>query len=168
MQIPRRKSDELKIRDESPIYLTPEGIRRLQERLDHLKKAIPDLASEAARTAAYGDRSDSAEYKEAKSALRRAHRQIFSMEDQLKRAVEIKSGRNSKGTIQLGSTVVLKLNDGTQKTFEIVGTQETNPEKGRISYQSPLGATLLKHSAGETITIQTPAGSKEYRILEIR
>src|SRR3989344_2893662 len=105
MQIPQHSSEKFKVRDTGPVHLTPEGLKRLQERLAKLKKALPDYIAEAARTAAYGDRSDNAEYKEAKHILRRTHRQIFSLEDQLKRAVIIKSGRNALGTIQTGSVV---------------------------------------------------------------
>lgn len=167
MQIPRRKSDELKIRDDGPVYLTPEGLKRLQDRLAHLKKSLPDYISETQRTAAYGDRSDNAEYKEAKSVLRRTHRQILSIEDRLKRAVAIPSGRNAKGTVQLGSTVLLKLKGGVQNNFRILGPQETDPGKGFISYQSPLGAALINHKEGDIMAIQTPNGVKEYRIIKI-
>ena len=152
--------------DDEPVHLTPDGLKRLQERLARLKKAMPELANEAGRTAAYGDRSDNAEYKEAKRQLRRVHGQIFSIEDQLRRAVVIKFGRNSAGTIQLGSVVVLEQN-GKRKTFELVGPQETDPSKGRISYKSPLGSALINHKAGDAIKIKTPTGEQEYRILEI-
>lgn len=174
MQFPKKRvSDIFKIRDTGPAYLTPEGIKRLQSRLASLKQALPKYIDEAQRTAAYGDRSDNAEYKEAKAILRRTHRQIFSIEDKLKRAVAIASGRNAAGTVQMGSTVLLELpvrsgKEGIQKTFQILGPDETNPEKGRISYLSPLGAALINHKKGDSVTIQTPNSSQEYRILEIR
>src|SRR3989338_994457 len=121
MQFPKRRlADALKIRDESPIYLTPEGLKRLQDKLAHFKKDLPDYISETQRTAAYGDRSDNAEYKEAKSVLRLTHRQILSIEDRLKRAVMITSGRNAKGTVELGSTVLLELKGGVKSTFRIL------------------------------------------------
>ena len=165
MKISKRKPSYT-AEDDEPVHLTPEGLKRLQERLARLKKALPELANEAGRTAAYGDRSDNAEYKEAKRQLRRVHGQIFSIEDQLRRAVVIKFGRNSAGTIQLGSVVVLEQN-GKRKTFELVGPQETDPSKGRISYKSPLGSALINHKAGDAIKIKTPTGEQEYRILEI-
>ena len=168
MQFPKRRlSDALRIRDDSPIYLTPEGIEHLQKQLNHLKKALPNFISEAKRTAAYGDRSDNAEYKEAKSILRRTHRKILSIEDRLKRAVMISSGRNPAGTIQLGSTVLLESKDGLRKIFQILGPYETDPAKGRISHQSPLGAALINHKEGDMVMIQTTNGPKEYRILKI-
>jgi len=168
MQFPkRRQSDALKIPDNSPIYLTPEGIEHLREKLARLKQALPDFISEAKRTAAYGDRSDNAAYKEAKSILRRTQHQILSTENQLKRAEIITPGRNTAGTIQLGSTVLLESKEGTRKIFQIVGPYETKPEAGRISHQSPLGAALISHKEGEAVTIQTKNGSQEYRVLEI-
>ncbi len=153
---------------DNPIYLTPEGIERRREKHAALKKALPDLAAEAARTAAYGDRSDNAEYKQAKGALRHAHREIYRLEDQLKRAVPITPGRNAAGTVQLGSVVVVETEDRTQKTFEILGPDETDPGKGRISSQSPLGAALMNRTQGDTVVIQTMHGPREYRIREVR
>lgn len=170
MQVPRRKSEELaalRNRDDGPLHLTPEGIERLKEKLARLKRSLPEMIAETQRTAEYGDRSENAEYKDAKATLRRTHRQIFTIEDQLKRAVPITSGRNSSGTVQLGSTVVVESN-GVRTTFQILGSHETNPEKGRISYRSPLGAALINHRQGDTVTIKTPKGLVEYRIVEIR
>jgi transcription elongation factor GreA len=168
------RNKNVKINDE-PIYLTPAGIEHLRERYARLKKALPDLAAEAARTAAYGDRSDNAEYKQAKGALRYTHREIYRLEDQLKRAVAIVAGRNAAGTVQLGSTVVVMQaneksagKDEKMKTFEILGPDETDPAKGRISDQSPLGAALIGHTAGDVITIQTANGPQEYQIVEVK
>ncbi len=162
MRISRRKFDE------GPVDLTPEGLKRLENRLQHLKEALPDFISEAQRTAAYGDRSDNAEYKDAKGTLRRTYRQIWSIEEQLKRVVVIKKDKHASGTVQLGSTVVLKQKSGVQRTFEILGPYETDPEKGRISHKSPLGAALMNRAKGDTVTIETPNGSQEYHILDIR
>jgi transcription elongation factor GreA len=167
MQIPKSRLEKLKVRDESPIPLTEDGLARLKERLARLRSALPNFITETQRTAAYGDRSDSAEYKEAKGNLRRAHRQILSLRDQIKRAVVIKPGPSASGKVQLGSTVVLEIN-GTEKTFQILGSYETDPARGRISHLSPLGAALMNHAKGDTVTIQTASGSKKYRILEIR
>lgn len=166
MRIPRRRADELKRRDEEPLYVTKDALQRLREKLAHLKRIVPDLAAEAARTAAYGDRSDNAEYKQAKGALRHANWNILNIEDQIKRAIVIPSGRNASGTVQLGSVVVLEVN-GKQKRFEILGPHETDPSRGRISHESPLGAALIHHAKGDVISIKTGKGFQEYRIVEI-
>src|SRR3989344_6779773 len=152
MQIPRRKSDELRRREDGPIHLTENGLQSLKEKLERLKKALPERIAETARTAAFGDRSDNAEYKAAKAILRRTHYQILEIQEQIKRVVIIKMGRNASGTVQIGSVVVLAVN-GTQKTYQILGSQETDPGKGRISFQSPLGAAIMNRRKGETVTI---------------
>ena len=168
-KISRRKSEELRKQqgNAGPIHLTKDGFERMKEQLARLKKSMPELISEAQRTAAYGDRSDNAEYKEAKSSLRRAQGRIFNLEDQLKRVVVIEPDRNISGTVQLGSTVVVEIN-GVQKTFQILGPHETDPANGRISYKSPLGAALINHTKGGMITVKTESGAKIYRIVEIK
>jgi transcription elongation GreA/GreB family factor len=162
MQIPRRRTKQ----DTGPLPLTEDGLRRLKEKLAHLKRIVPDLAAEAARTAAYGDRSDNAEYKQAKGSLRHANWNILSIQDQIKRAVIIPSGINASGTVQLGSIVKLEIK-GKQKTFEILGPHETDPAVGRISYKSPLGAALIGHAKDDIVTVKTESGIQEYRIVEI-
>ena len=108
MQIPRRKSEELRRKVEGPIDITEEGFNQLKEKLAHLKRVMPDYAKETQQAAALGDRSDNAQYREAKSRLTRTHFQIFTLQDQIKRAVVIKPGKNISGKVQLGSTVKLE------------------------------------------------------------
>src|SRR3989338_8596069 len=110
MQVPRRKSEELRKRNDGPIYLTENGFQLLKEKLARLKRVLPERIAETARTAAFGDRSDNAEYKAAKGILRRTHYQILEIQEQIKRVVIIKPSRNASGTVQIGSTVVLEVN----------------------------------------------------------
>ncbi len=167
MQIPRRKSEELRRKVEGPLHMTKEGLNTLKEKLERLKLALPKYIDETKRAAAFGDRSDNAEYKDAKSRLTRTHFQILRIQDQIKRAVIIPSGHNTSGTVQLGSTVILQ-SGKSRKTFQILGAHETNPTLGRISFQSPLGAALMNRKKGDTVTIQTLTESKKYIILEIK
>ncbi len=153
--------------DDEPIYFTEEGFTRLKEKLACLKRDLPGFIVEAQRTAAYGDRSDNAEYKDAKSTLRRTQFQILSIQEQLKRVVVIAESLNASGKVQLGSTVVLGVG-GVQKIFQILGPRETDPTRGRISHESLLGAALLGHVAGDVVTIKTTRGSQSYHILEVR
>lgn len=170
---PKRRWQKIaSLDDNGPVPLTPQAHARLKERLARIKASIPTLAAEAGRTADYGDRSDNAEYKEAKSLLRRANSNVLRIEDQLKRVVEIGEGNSadSTGIIQLGSTVVLELTSSSSKkmTFRILGPYETDPGAGRISHKSPLGAALIGHKKGDLIAIKTELGTREYRILEIK
>lgn len=166
MQIPRRKSDELRRRDPGPLYITEDGLERLREKLDHIKKIRPDLIAEAQRTAAFGDRSDNAAYKEAKGRLRRANWQVLEIEDQIKRAVVIAKPQSGGATVELGATVLLE-KDGVRMTFRILGSHETDPSQGIISHNSPLGAALMGHAKGDSVTLNTPAGPQEYKIITI-
>jgi transcription elongation factor GreA len=155
-----------------PVYLTPEGVKRLQVRLERLKGSLSMVIEETARTAAYGDRSDNAEYKEAKSILRRTRGQILHIEDQLRRVVVIAAGSDATGKVQLGSTVTIatkkKQAVGDKKTFRILGSSETDPGRGRISHTSPLGGALLGHIKDDIVSVQTPGGTQEYVILEVK
>ena len=177
MNIPRRQWSRRPPPNTEPVYLTPEGIKRLETRLARLKASLPAAIAETARTSAYGDRSDNAEYKEAKGILRRTHGQIFNIEDQLKRVVVILApGAGAAGTIQLGSTVTVMPEPagkdvawaGQQKTFRILGASETDPSRGRISHTSPLGAALLGHIKGDVVIVQTPGGIQKYKITEVK
>lgn len=167
MKFLRKRKQQSEKGDDKPMHLTADGLARLKEKLARLKHGLPTLIEEAKRTAAFGDRSDNAEYKEAKSALRRSNWQILSIQDQIRRAVVIKSAPNISGKVELGSTVTIET-EGEKKTFEILGSHETDPARGRISYESPLGAALMNRSKGDTVTIETGSGLKAYRILEIR
>jgi transcription elongation factor GreA len=175
MQIPRRQWSRRPPPNNDPVYLTPEGVKRLEARLARLKASLPAAIAETSRTSAYGDRSDNAEYKEAKGILRRTHGQIFNIEDQLRRVVLISSGTGAAGTVQLGSTVVveIKKDDGTpsspatHKTFRILGSSETDPSHGRISHTSPLGAALIGHGVGDMVAVHAPGGTQKYKIIGV-
>lgn len=167
MHIPRRQWSRRPPPNTEPVYLTAEGVKRFEVRLERLKRSLPAAAEEAGRTAAYGDRSDNAEYKEAKGILRRTRGQILNIEDQLKRVVLIPSGADETGKVRLGSTVKLSV-DGKIKLFRILGSSETDPSRGRISHTSPLGTALLGHIKNDMITIQTPRGAQEYKIIEVK
>ena len=131
-----------------------------------VKRSLPQLIEATAEAAAAGDRSDNAAYTSSKAALRRANWQILEIEDELKRASVITSGPDAAGAAKLGSVVILETNGG-QKKFEIVGPKETDPNAGRVSQQSPLGAALIGKKAGETVTIKTTNGTTSYKIAKV-
>jgi len=165
-RLSQRKFKEFKKSSDESFHLTEEGLKRLQGKLEHLKRSIPTLAAEAQRTAAYGDRSDNAEYKEAKSQLRRAQGNIFRIEDQLRR-VQVIQRQETSDKVRLGSVVTIEC-DGIKKTYEILGPHETDPARGRISHKSPLGAILMDRKKGDTVTLQTENGSRTYTIMDIK
>lgn len=168
MQLPKRRSQLLKKRDEDQvIYLTPDGLLRLQATLKDLKtrqqpKAIEDVGIAVQK----GDLSENAEYQEARARLSSIQSRIFSIEDRLRR-VRVIQAPDSSDTIQLGSTVTVRVNH-QEKTYEILGPQETDPSRGRISHQSPLGIALIGHAQGDTVHLSTEQGVKTYEIIKIQ
>lgn len=166
-QSAKYREEELKLWQSTPVFLTPEGLAKLKAKLEHLQKILPGLIAETARTAAYGDRSDNAEYKDAKGRMRRTQAQIFTIEDQLKKIKIIDSGPDAGGKIRMGSTVTVETESGEKRIFRIVGPSETNPSAGYISHVSPLGAALVGRKEGDTVSIKTGTGEKKYGILEV-
>jgi transcription elongation factor GreA len=169
MRLPTRKSQLLRISDDDggPIPLTAEAIERAKRDLERLqtterKQAVEDLTVALAK----GDLSENAEYQEAKGRLARIDGRVFNLKERLKRASLIEQG-NSDGTVRLGSNVAVHVN-GQQKTYDIVGPQESNPSRGRISHISPLGSALIGHVQGDIVTIETPNGPTAYQIIDVR
>ena len=166
MRLPKRRHELLKTYEEEslPVHLTPAGLRKLEAELlrletKDLKQAIQDVE----RTGAFGDRSENAEYQEAKHRMTRTHSRIFYLKERLKRVELIQKPRKGSTTIALGSRVTLRT-PSKELVYEIVGPSESNPSTGRISHLSPLGALLLGHSIGDEVTLATPNGATNYLI----
>jgi transcription elongation factor GreA len=167
MQVPRRRSEQFRkySSDGGPVYLTVDGIKQLQEKLVGLETGLPEAIREVERTKEYGDFSENAEYKEAKYKLRQLHSQINRIKNQLKKAVEIKVEKSDR--VQIGSTVKIEVN-GEPREYQILGSIESNPGEGKISNQSPIGAALLGHRAGDSIKVELKNKVVVYKILEIK
>ncbi|HAU65932.1 MAG: Transcription elongation factor GreA [Candidatus Uhrbacteria bacterium GW2011_GWF2_39_13] len=172
MQLPFRPKQKMKqlLQDSEPVYLTREGIEKLEHRLVQIQKIeLPQAIEDVRRTGEFGDFSENAEYQEAKGRMRRLHDQITSIQERLKQAIVIEVPIEGKEWIvQMGSMVVIETPQGSEKLFQIVGPQETDPLKGRLSFKSPLGSKLMGRSVDEEIEIKTDKGLMTYRILSIK
>ncbi len=169
MRLPFRKSEQLaqsKLEPTSP-YLTQNGLERLKQKLLHIKmQELPQAIEDVRRTAEFGDFSENAEYQEAKARMRRLHAQIFSIEEKIKQAVVIAT--NATGdVIALGSIVITETKKREQR-FEIVGPQESDPTRGRISHLSPLGKLLIGKTVGDIVELKTPYSQTLYKIVDIQ
>ncbi|MBQ9593656.1 MAG: transcription elongation factor GreA [Lachnospiraceae bacterium] len=148
-----------------------ERLNELKDELQYLEtvreKEIADLIKEAR---SFGDLSENSEYDEAKNEQGKLYSKIAELKDLIEN-VEIVDNLEQdapKDTVTLGSLVrVRDLEDDYEDTFEIVGSQEANPKEGRISDDSPVGMGLHGHRAGETVTINAPAGEFKFKILSI-
>ncbi len=168
MRLPTRRWEKLKNREDETavIYLTPAGKQRLEREVDDLEHVQQRQAAEdVARTGAMGDLSENAEYQEAKHRLARIHGRIFSIKDRLRRVVLIQ--KQAGGVIALGSTVTLEVN-GKERIYELVGSSEVNPSRGRISHVSPLGQTLLGHKEKDIVILTTENGEMTYLIKSVQ
>lgn len=166
MRIPQRKGEKDKraLQSDGPVYLTKEGIEKLKKQIERIEYDLPGAISELQRTREMGDLSENAAYQQAKHQVRRMQARHFHLTERLKNVIEIEKGGSD--TVQLGSTVAIEV-DGNQRTLEIVGPLETDPIKGRISHESPLGQALTNHKAGDEVAFNSPAGEKIYRILSV-
>ena len=163
MQAPKRKPGKYTF-VKTDLNLTAAKFAELSAELSRLVKTQPEAAAEVGRQAEMGDRSDNAGYAAAKARLRWMNDRIDELTNMLKRAVIIKP--SATGRVGLGSMVTVEI-AGRQKTFQILGSQETSPGEGIISQHSPIGAALLGKTAGETAKIKLKTGAAEYKIVKI-
>ncbi len=165
MQIPYRKPGKYSEQKPDPL-ITRDKFNELKNKLERLKKSRPPAAEEVSRLAELGDFSENAEYQLAKGRLRGINYSILKLEAQLNQAVIIPPKQQSD-TVQLGHTVTISKENSKQKTYLILGSEETNPQKNIISHQSPLGSALLGHRAGDTVTLKLANKKVEYKIVKI-
>lgn len=148
-------------------YLTQEKFEELKQELSYLKTEERKKIAESLEYAkSLGDLSENAEYHEARDKQADVEDRIAELEETLKTA-EIISAHHSN-TIEVGTTVSTKRDDGRKEEFQIVGPEEANLPAGKISHESPLGSTLLGHKKGDTIKVSTPKGEVNYKIIEIK
>ena len=153
-----------------PNYITRQGARRLQEELVALRtKLRPKIVQDVADAAAQGDRSENAEYIYGKKKLREIDRRIHFLTKRLESAHVVEpTDRPEEGRVFFGATVEVEDEDGKLSVYTIVGQDEIDTTRGRISYKSPLARTLLKRRHGETVLFRKPAGEVELTIVAIR
>jgi transcription elongation factor GreB len=150
-------------------YMTPPGHARMQAEFDQLWKVErPKLVETIAWAASNGDRSENGDYIYGKKRLREIDRRLRYLSRRLENAEVVDpAAREQTDQVYFGATVTV--NDaGTEETYSIVGLDEADPGRNRISWISPLARALLKAREGDVVTLQTPGGKKELEILDVR
>ncbi|MDO8584598.1 MAG: transcription elongation factor GreA [bacterium] len=147
-------------------YLSPERLEELKAELNELKttKRI-EVADRLKRAKELGDLSENSEYFEAREEQAQVESRIFEVEDIIKNASVI-SKTTSRTKVEVGSTIEVT-KDGEKMKFTIVGSNETDPESGKISNESPLGKAFLGREPGESVKVKTPKGEVMYKIAKI-
>jgi transcription elongation factor GreA len=154
--------------EEKKEYLTKKKYDELVEELKYLKNTRRKEVAEALDYArGLGDLSENAEYHEARSEQADVEERIAKVDRILKNATVVEDRHGEYAMI--GSTVtVKKVSDGTERTFMIVGSAESDMSAGKISNQSPLGAAVLGKKKGDHFSFQAPSGKVEYSVLDIK
>lgn len=152
---------------EKEIYLTKEGLEKLKTELSDIEnKKLKEIAEKIADARELGDLSENSEYHEAKEQQSFLAGRAAELKYKIKHA-QIIEKNGCSGDITVGCAVSLN-SEGNKIDFEIVGSDESDPANGKISSDSPIGSALLGHKVGESVSIETPAGEKSYKIIAIK
>jgi transcription elongation factor GreB len=150
-------------------YITPAGYRRLKdEYMQLLDVERPELVQTVHWAASNGDRSENGDYIYGKKRLREIDRRLRFLAKRLENS-EVVDPAQRQGCDQVffGATVTVCHEDGTDRTYSIVGIDEANASKGHISWVSPLARTLLKTRADDVVMLQLPNGVEELVVVEV-
>jgi transcription elongation factor GreB len=151
-------------------YMTPQGHRQLQEELRTLFRVErPKVVDVVSWAAGNGDRSENGDYIYGKRRLREIDRRIRFLSKRLEIA-EVVDPTQQKNLDQVffGATVTYADERGTQKTITIVGVDESDLERGQVSWVSPIARALIKAREGDIVELRTPAGMQQIEVLDIR
>lgn len=154
--------------------LTVEGLKKLEAELEELRTVRRRENSERLKVAiSYGDISENSEYDSAKEEQAFIEGRIIELNQMIKTAKIIDENDKKTGRVTLGATVVIEdlvpeTPEDKEQTYTIVGTTEADPMEGRISNESPIGAAILNRKVGTVVTVRTPLGDRQYKILKIK
>ncbi|MCO4769127.1 MAG: GreA/GreB family elongation factor [Deltaproteobacteria bacterium] len=150
--------------------MTREGFDALEKEIDRLwHEERPEVVAEVSAAAELGDRSENAAYIYGKKRLRTIDSRLRYLRRKVDGVTPVDLGAMPHTDhIRFGAIVEVEREDGEVFTWRLVDKEESEPKKGRISIQSPVGRALMKKSAGDVVEVKTPAGPTEYEVLEVR
>lgn len=153
----------------APVYFTKERLREVEEELAYLKnKRRPEIAQMIADARSHGDLSENADYDAAKDAQGLLELQISKLQGMLSRVRIIDSSDFPNDKVYILSKVKIKnRKNNSLVEYTLVGAEEADFEKNKISITSPIGKALMGKVVGDVVSIKVPAGLLEYEILEI-
>lgn len=149
-------------------FLTREGYQKLQEELDFLRTVKrQEIANRLHEAMEGGELIENAEYEAAKNEQAFMEGRIKDLDILLATARVIDEDTVAADTIQVGATVTIQEEGGPAEVYSIVGAAESDPAHGKISNESPLGKALINRKAGETVSVEAPAGAFSITILKV-
>lgn len=146
--------------------LTQTGLEKLETELEERRtKKRHEIAEAIKEAKEQGDLSENAEYSEAKRLQNENEIRIAELEGMLKDSI-VAAKHQGSSVIGMGSRLSVNFN-GKPAEFEIVGSNEVDPGKGKISNESPLGKEFIGKKKGEKVAVATPSGTLHYEILSV-
>ena len=149
--------------------MTAEGHKRLEAELRKLRtEERPAIVKAIAAAREHGDLSENAEYHAARERQGFVEGRMRELEDKLSRAQVIDVSKLSGDRVKFGATVTLADEDtDEEKTWRIVGADESDPERGQLSIAAPLARAMIDKSVGDSFTFDAPGGARSYEILAV-
>ena len=149
----------------------------MTDKNQELKAKIEHLSTERRREVAerikeareFGDISENSEYDEAKNEQGLLERRIGELQRRIRNVKVVDPSEAEDDAVDLGTRVTLRAvgRKGQERTFQIVGANESDPTSGKLSHASPVGRAVLKRKVGEKVTVSTPRGATEYEIVNV-
>lgn len=154
--------------NKNTVYLTQEGLDELKKELENLINVRrPENIQAIKEARALGDLSENAEYDAARNEQAQIEARIKQLEKMLENVSII--SEVSKDKVGIGNTVSIKyVDDDEEDEYKIVGSQEANPFESKISNESPIAKALFDHKVGDVVTVESPNGTYEVEIVEIK
>lgn len=149
-------------------YITPGGFKKLVDELEQLLRIErPEVTKLVQWAASNGDRSENADYLYGKKRLREIDRRVRFLSQRLDASLVVDPTKSSSEKVQFGATLEVSDEEGITKTYSIVGVDEVDTAKGRISWQSPIGKSLIGKEVGDEVLVKIPAGEVTLEIVKI-
>jgi transcription elongation factor GreA len=151
--------------------LTAEGLAEIQKELSVLKEERRiEIAEKLKEAISFGDLSENSEYEDARNEQAQVELRIIELEEILKNyeLVDAKKAAKKNNVVAIGSTVVVKNEEGETETYKIVGPTETDIFEGKISNESPIGAALIGKAVGETASGKSHSGAFAFKVVELK
>ena len=151
------------------VILTPEGLQKLKEELEHLQTAKRREVAERIKEAReFGDISENSEYDDAKNEQAMLEQRIAQLEERLRAATVIDASELSTDVVRVGSAVDVQDDAGKKQSFTIVGSAEANPKESKLSNESPVGRALIGRKRNDVVSVQVPRGpARKLKITKI-
>jgi transcription elongation factor GreA len=151
------------------IPVTRQGFEAFKEQVRHLKEVErPEVIKAIAEARAHGDLSENAEYDAAKDRQAFVEGRIMELEHKIACADVIDTNEVKTDRVMFGCTVVLfNLSTDDEVRYQLVGSDESDVDQGRISVSSPIGRAMIGKEVGDEIVVQAPGGKRHYEVVDI-